>query len=67
MAQSVVPARPYEEGNGNSDAYQRIDNSLVVAAGQDSWIAKIAMGGMTNHRAVKVLAAIERKLAGQCH
>jgi hypothetical protein len=64
MPQSVVPALPYQQGN--SDAYKRIDNSLIGEVGQDSWIAKIAVGGMTNARALKVLAAIERKLAGKC-
>lgn len=64
-AQSVAPAMPYQQGQGRSDPSQRIESSLVDEAGQDSWIAKIAVGGMTNAKALKVLAVIEKKLAGE--
>lgn len=64
VAQSVAPALP--RADGDSDVYNRIDNSLLDQADytNDSWIAKVAGGAMTNARALKVLATIERKLAG---
>ena len=64
ITQSIAPAQPYQPGN--SDPHKRIDNSLMEDVGEDSWIAKIALGGMTNAKALKVLATIERKLAGEC-
>ena len=75
--QSVAPIRPGLDGD--SDIYNRIDNSLVVAyLATDSYVAKAS--GMTNSKALQVktliagdhkahwarqvLAEIERKLAG---
>lgn len=65
VAQSVAPALP--PVTGEEDVYKRIDNSLVANADytNDSWVAKAAGGSMTNAKALKVLAAIERKLAGK--
>lgn len=64
MGQSVAPAMPAR--SSDLDVYNRIDNSLVDADyTKDSWIAKVSGGSMTNARALKVLAIIERKLAGK--
>lgn len=64
MGQSVAPAMPPR--STDLDVYNRIDNSLVDADyNNDSWVAKVAGGAMTNARALKVLATIERKLAGK--
>lgn len=63
--QSVAPVRSAKQGD--SGVYNRIDNSLIdapVEYTQDSWIAKVAGGAMTNAKALKVLATIEKKLAG---
>jgi hypothetical protein len=64
MGQSV--ARTMPSRSTDLDVYNRIDNSLVCADYTDgSWIAKVAEGAMTNGRALRVLATIERKLAGK--
>lgn len=48
-----------------SDVFDRIDNSLVSGyLDTDSYMAKVSGSGMTNSKALSVLAEIERKLAG---
>ncbi|RSH90651.1 hypothetical protein EHS25_001256 [Saitozyma podzolica] len=51
-------------GGSNSDVLNRIDNSLVQFIAGDSYMAKVSGSGMTNSKALAVLAGIERKLAG---
>ncbi|EIW71794.1 hypothetical protein TREMEDRAFT_67963 [Tremella mesenterica DSM 1558] len=54
-------------GSARSDhnIYNTIENSLIAAyLESDSYMAKAGAGGMTNQKALSVLAEIERKLAG---
>jgi hypothetical protein len=45
--------------------YHKIDNSLIQNYLEgDSYMAKVSGGGMTNARALQVLAKIERRLVG---
>jgi hypothetical protein len=62
----VVPQSiPPPLGGSNSDVLNRIDNSLVQFIAGDSYMAKVSGSGMTNSKALAVLAGIERKLAGE--
>jgi FKBP12-rapamycin complex-associated protein len=60
----VNPINP-ETGSEDTDVYHKIDNSLIQNYLEgDSYMAKVSGGGMTNARALQVLAKIERKLVG---
>lgn len=61
VPQSIAPPL----GGSNSDVLNRIDNSLVHFIAGDSYTAKVSGSGMTNSKALAVLAGIERKLAGE--
>jgi hypothetical protein len=60
----VNPINP-NTGSEDTDVYHKIDNSLIQNYLEgDSYMAKVSGGGMTNARALQVLAKIERKLVG---
>jgi hypothetical protein len=61
VPQSIAPPL----GGSNSDVLNRIYNSLVQFIAGDSYMAKVSGSGMTNSKALAVLAGIERKLAGE--
>ena len=61
--QSVVP--PARSNIDATDLNQRIENSLADGyLNADSYMAKAGGTGMTNRKALHVLAQIEKKLAG---
>ena len=67
VPQSLAPGATIS--HSDTDVFNRIDNSLVANyLDTDSYMAKVTGGGMTNSKALQVLAEIERKLAGmsQC-
>ncbi|ORY33953.1 hypothetical protein BCR39DRAFT_463113 [Naematelia encephala] len=60
---NVAPVRAGVQGD--SDVFNRIENSLIANYfDTDSYMAKVSSSGMTNSKALAVLAQIERKLAG---
>jgi hypothetical protein len=61
-AQSIVPPLADPSDPVMPD---RIENSLVRFIETDSYMAKVSGSGMTNSKALAVLAGIERKLAGE--
>ena len=65
LVQSVAPARTLVGPTGENEIYTKIENSLIQSyLDGDSYMAKVFGGGMTNARALQVLAKIERKLSG---
>nr|XP_019048571.1 hypothetical protein I302_02343 [Kwoniella bestiolae CBS 10118]OCF27501.1 hypothetical protein I302_02343 [Kwoniella bestiolae CBS 10118] len=63
VPQSLAPAAGC---TGNSDIYDRIENSLIATYLEtDSYMARVSSStGMTNTKALQVLSQIERKLIG---
>lgn len=59
VPQSVAPVRSNGQG-GDSDLFNRIDNSLIDAYLEgDSYMAKASGTGMTNRKALHVSSALE--------
>ncbi|WVQ82636.1 hypothetical protein IAT38_004768 [Cryptococcus sp. DSM 104549] len=61
VPESIGPNHPAI--HGDPDVFKRIDNSLVATYMEtDSYMAKVSGTGMTNSKALQVLAEIERRL-----
>lgn len=65
IPQSVAPAKHDYTNSTDLEIYDQIENSLIDGyLHADSYMAKASGQGMTNRKALQVLAQIERKMSG---